>query len=209
SRHDDIADIHTFEDRLAATYGSAADPAVKLEIMTIHKAKGLQFDNVILCGLHLASRSNTAPLLRWQNFPDERAHSRLLLGLKQQKGGEQDPLYDFLAAQEKIRAGYELTRLLYIGVTRAVKAAWLFGTVKAKKDDSFSAPSSTLLATVLPVLLASRDALQATLKPVIATSAMTMQQTRFPPQQLQRLPAQWTSPLPAPLLPLLPSDDDE
>lgn len=211
SRHGDIADIHGFEERLERTYGSAADTSVKLEIMTIHKAKGLQFDNVILCGLHRASRSDTAPLLRWQNFADTRGHSRLLLGLKQQRGGEQDPLYDFLAEQEKVRAGYELTRLLYIGVTRAVKAAWLFGTVKlSAKTGEFKAPSSTLLNTVLPTLLEQADLLQVKLQPVATPPTAAVQRERFPLQQLQRLPANWVSPLAVPLLPELPlaADDD-
>ena len=202
AEHDDLADIHAFASRLSSSYGSAADPAVKLEIMTIHKAKGLQFDHVVLCGLDQKSRNDTAPLLRWQNFPDEHGRARLLLGVKQQKGGEADALHDFLGAQDKVRAGYELTRLLYIGVTRAIKTAWLYGVVKTDKKGEPLNPDNTLLGTVLPVLRADREKLN--LKIETIASAAVIQSRTLPQQTLQRLPANWTSPLPSALLDIQP-----
>lgn len=200
AKHDDLADIHAFASRLGSSHGSAADPSVKLEIMTIHKAKGLQFDHVLLCGLDQKSKNNTTPLLRWQNFPDQHGRPRLLLGVKQQKGGEADALHDFLGEQEDVRAGYELTRLLYIGVTRAIKTAWLYGVIKTGKAGEPVNPKSTLLGTVMPVLLAAPEALNLQLTTVPAVTAAASQSRMLPQQLLQRLPANWNSPLPSPLL---------
>ena len=208
AEHDDIADIHAFATRLDASHGSAADSSVKLEIMTIHKAKGLQFDHVLLCGLDQKSRTDTAPLLRWQNFPDEHGRPRLLLGVKQQKGGESDALHDFLGEQDKVRASYELTRLLYIGVTRAIKTAWLYGVVNTNKKGEQQASSSSLLGMVLPVLLTSPEALNVEQTKVPAATASTAQTTGWPVQTLQRLPANWTSPLSQPLLATLPLEPE-
>ena len=204
TEHNDIADIHAFALRLNSSHGSAADTGVKLEIMTIHKAKGLQFDHVLLCGLDLKSRLDTAPLLRWQNFPDAHGHPRLLLGVKQQKGGEIDPLHDFLGEQDKVRAGYELTRLLYIGVTRAIKTAWLYGVVKTDKKGELVIPANTLLGTVLPVLQRKPQPLNLQRTDIPPLTAAPLQSGALPPQTLLRLPANWTSPLAEPLLATLP-----
>ena len=209
AEHEDLANIHAFAARLATSHGSAADPAVKLEIMTIHKAKGLQFDHVLLCGLDQKSRNDTAPLLRWQNFPDAHGRPRLLLGVKQQKGGEADALHDFLGEQDKVRAGYELTRLLYIGVTRAIKTAWLYGVVKTDKNGELLTPRNTLLGTVLPVLLENPQALHLLQTQVPAATANAMPTGALPVQQLQRLPANWQSPLPAPLLTVSAVEPDD
>lgn len=203
----DIADIHSFEETLSRSFGSASNPEVKLQIMTIHKAKGLEFDHVILPGLDMRSRSDSSPLLRWQSYPDTRGNARLLVALKQQRGGADEPLYDFLSSEEKLRANHELTRLLYIGVTRAIKTAWLFGTVKAgSKELECKVGSGSLLHGLLPVLLAERTQLQVELQPVSA-NAPANANSGVAPQMIGSLPATWTSPLPASLLTIVRSDE--
>jgi ATP-dependent helicase/nuclease subunit A len=200
SQADDIADIHAFELVLSRSFGSAANAEVKLQIMTIHKAKGLEFDHVILPGLDLKSRSDSGPLLRWQSYPDTRGNARLLVALKQQRGGDAEPLYDFLSSEEKLRANHELTRLLYIGVTRAIKTAWLFGTVKAGKDDEYKVGTGSLLHGLLPVLLAERTRLRTELQPVAGAVGYAHTSGELAQQVIHSLPANWISPLPAPLL---------
>jgi ATP-dependent exoDNAse (exonuclease V) beta subunit len=43
----------------------AAGSAPAVQVMTIHEAKGLEFDTVILPGLHRRTQGDTRPLLRW------------------------------------------------------------------------------------------------------------------------------------------------
>ncbi|HTQ98769.1 MAG TPA: UvrD-helicase domain-containing protein [Candidatus Acidoferrum sp.] len=205
---DDIADLHAFEQTLEQSFGSAAsDP--NLHLMTIHKAKGLQFDHVLLCGLDRRPRGDDAPLIRWQQVTQSHGNSRLLLALKPQLGGSDEPLYDFLAAEQKQRNQYELTRLLYIGVTRAIKTARLYGTVSADSDGGYKTGSGTLLSNVLPVLVQQSAALCVRFEPVATVGNRNGTSTPDRSQQVPRLPANWTSPLPAPLLQALPALTDE
>src|SRR5690606_29908015 len=55
----DLRDIHDFERQVASQYvGGEQDPQLRLHIMTIHKAKGLEFDFVILPGLGRLANSD-------------------------------------------------------------------------------------------------------------------------------------------------------
>ena len=82
--------------------------------MTIHKAKGLEFDHVIVPFLHRGTRHDEAPLMLWQT--DGR---HLLVGAKS------DPIHEWLNYEDKIRAANERKRLLYVACTRARNSLWL------------------------------------------------------------------------------------
>ena len=83
--------------------------AANLQILTIHKAKGLEFDHVLLPFLDRQTKATEAPLLRW------RLQGNRLLMAARQTG----PLYDWLAEEDRQRERHELQRLLYVGCTRA------------------------------------------------------------------------------------------
>ena len=59
------------EQQLVRLFASA-DPGAgpELQLMTIHKAKGLEFDTVIIPGLGRGVRSRERALLRWLEHPD-------------------------------------------------------------------------------------------------------------------------------------------
>lgn len=202
--HGDIADIHSFLDKLAKAHGSAVDPGVNLHLMTIHKAKGLEFDCVLLPGLDRTPRQGSVELLLWHEYIDAQGQSYPLLGLQPAKGADADPLYRFMNFEAARRTDLESTRLLYIGVTRAAKCAWLFGQVQ-HKDGVYTAQCRSLLATILPQLLARREQAAITLTPLPAAApAFAPAATRIARQPLRRLPADWQSPLTESLLPLPP-----
>ncbi len=188
----DIADIHALEEALAQTFGSAVDATVNLELMTIHNAKGLEFDVVLVPGLDRVTRANSKDLLLWKEHLDSRNHSRLLLGLLPGKGHPDDPLYDYLRFEEDQRDALEATRLLYIAVTRAARSAWLFGCLKTGKG-KLKAPASSLLQHILPVLQAAPGTLQVTLEPLPAPIMVDTGHSfpRLATQPLRRLPRNW------------------
>ena len=107
--------IDELQERLNKLY-AAPDPHERaVEIMTMHKCKGLQFETVILYGLQRGPAPDKAPLLRF-----EQVGSKLLLGpIKARASKEQDPIAKYLAQREKRRGEFEIDRLLYVAATRA------------------------------------------------------------------------------------------
>lgn len=194
SQHGDIRDIHQFETQLRRRHGSAQEPGVRLQIMTMHKAKGLEFDHVILPGLERRPRSDTSALLLWQEYIARDSHSRSLLALLGSKGDDSDPLHEYLKREAALRNRLEATRLLYIACTRAISSAWLFGTVKQTKN-SFTAPDSSLLHGILPQLLQDESALQVQQEqlPAATITGMDLASTAQTSAMFRRLPADWRS----------------
>lgn len=101
-------------------------PSRAVEVMTMHKSKGLQFDTVILYGLHRKPAGDKAPLVRI-----EQHGARVLFGpAKPRAEVEADPISRYLALREQRRSGYEVDRLLYVAATRARHALHLVANVK-------------------------------------------------------------------------------
>ena len=128
-----------------------------IQIMTIHKSKGLEFDHVILPGLSKSPKSNETPLLRWQEQVDEHNNSSLLLAALGPYDEDNDPIYNYLKHEQLSRSIVENTRVLYVAATRAIRQLHLFGKLNATKD-SWQKPSKTsLLACIWPSLKALID----------------------------------------------------
>jgi superfamily I DNA/RNA helicase len=68
----------------------------QLQIMTIHKAKGLEFDIVILPGLGRGRVPSNPPLLRWLEVARAEGDRGLLLAPIERRGSGGDPLFDYL-----------------------------------------------------------------------------------------------------------------
>lgn len=134
-------------DQLFAVTNPAASASASVELMTIHKAKGLRFDLVLVPALDSKPRNDDSPLLAWleRAAPDGDAGARELLVCPiGEKGGDKERLYTWIGrlAGEK-RAG-EAKRLLYVAATRASRELHLMGSIKMKHG-SLSAPPLSLL----------------------------------------------------------------
>ena len=123
-----------------------------IQIMTIHKAKGLEFDHVILPALHKSPRSNDNPLLRWQEQVDDQNHSSLLLAALGPYDEENDPIYSYLKHEQSARTLLENTRVLYVAATRAVRQLYLFAKIKQTKDGWQKPSKTSLLTSIWPSL---------------------------------------------------------
>src|SRR5690606_30080136 len=121
------------------------------QIMTIHKAKGLEFDYVILPGLGRRANSDDNPLIRWKEHLGE-GGGRLLISAPGRKGGDGDEIYDYLKYEAALKREMEDTRLLYIGVTRAARRAWLLGHMNCEDGVPAGPAAHSLLATIWPSL---------------------------------------------------------
>jgi ATP-dependent exoDNAse (exonuclease V) beta subunit len=144
-----IEDLKELLDNVSQLY---AAPDLKadgfVQVMTIHKAKGLEFDHVILPGLGRSPRSGQGDLLVWLLRQRENQKEDLVLAPIREAGNYQAPIYDFINNTDKARQSYEDARLLYVATTRTRKTLHLLGhaSVKEKKGEvSCEAPGQSLL----------------------------------------------------------------
>jgi ATP-dependent helicase/nuclease subunit A len=122
-----------------------------LQVMTIHKAKGLEFDTVILPALGSPPRQDDAPLLLWLE-----QGGQLLLAPISASGTDTDPIYRYLERIERRKAESETARLLYVAATRARTQVHLLASLKTKEDGSIVEPASgSFLKLLWPLVAAS------------------------------------------------------
>ena len=135
--------------RLFGAPDTAADGS--LQFMTLHKSKGLEFDTVILPGLHRQPRHDDVPLMRWEEviLDDGEEH---LIAAPLKKRGQKDTVtpFDYLGALERERAANEAARVLYVGATRAVRHLHLVGVAKATASGDIRPPANTFLSLLWP-----------------------------------------------------------
>ena len=74
-----------------------------LQIMTIHKSKGLEFDTVILPGLGYRPANNDSDLIKWQERPREPDDNDLLMAPIKQTGAKPNAKYQLLCNFEKTK----------------------------------------------------------------------------------------------------------
>jgi ATP-dependent exoDNAse (exonuclease V) beta subunit len=106
--------------RLQKRYMRAGDPDSKVNLMTLHKAKGLEFDRVIIPQLDRAPRSDGREILLWDEHSDGQGNRSFLLAADDHSADDAPTLYNYLRAQRQKKSLLEATRLLYVGTTRAV-----------------------------------------------------------------------------------------
>jgi ATP-dependent exoDNAse (exonuclease V) beta subunit len=110
-----------------------------VEVLTIHHAKGLEWDVVFVPGLGAKARADTPPLLRWLQLPAASGEDDLLLAVHSiGEPRSSNPLARYIAGLQAERQQNERVRLLYVAVTRARQRLYLSG--HAPWRDSEAAP---------------------------------------------------------------------
>jgi ATP-dependent exoDNAse (exonuclease V) beta subunit len=208
-------------------YSSEIAPAGAVEIMTVHAAKGLEWDVVILPGLGRRTASDTDPLLHWIELPRAGQDSELLLSpIRSTVQEPRASLAAYIKRLRRERSRIERVRLLYVAATRARKALHLLGALKppavadtaaadaATADTATAAaadtnagavaaaPPGSLLELLWPAIgeeFASLPSATATAAAALVPGAAGGVATAFTtPPPLWRLPAHWSVPPPPP-----------
>ena len=138
-------------DRLYAPPDPEAPPTVQL--MTIHKAKGLEFDSVILPGLGRTPRNDERELVQWLEFEGDDGRPHFVAAPIAGTETGSDPLEQLLRRTEKDKQALETVRLLYVAATRAKKSLHLIGAVAPADDpDALKPRRNSLLDPLWPVI---------------------------------------------------------
>ena len=170
--------------------GSELSPPI--QIMTIHKAKGLEFDQVILPGLSKSPKADDNPLLRWQEQVDEQNNSSLLLAALGAYDKDNDQIYSYLKHEQSARTNLENARVLYVAATRAVRKLHLFGKLNPTKDSWQKPAKSSLLACIWPSLSPLIDQPGYTVTPLMESEQNKIDDQPKEVNYLRRLAAEFT-----------------
>jgi ATP-dependent exoDNAse (exonuclease V) beta subunit len=121
-----------------------------VQVMTIHKSKGLEFDHVFVPQLHRMSTRDELSLLMFQERLTEKGWQLLLAPIKSPKG-ESSSLYRYLYQEEQALADEENIRVLYVASTRAKKTLHFSFSMKTPTDLSAIKPiKGSFLARLFP-----------------------------------------------------------
>jgi len=120
-----ISDMAECRREFKKLYSQQVTPS-RLQIMTIHKSKGLEFDSVFLPGLSTKSNQKEAPFIRFLQLPSQEDENLLLVSPLKAAEQKYCLLYDYLGLLDNQKSHYELQRLLYVAVTRAKKRLYLY-----------------------------------------------------------------------------------
>lgn len=138
--------------KLGQLYSEIVNPGSNpVQIMTIHKAKGLEFDCVVLPSLERIPKREDDCFLRWLERPAPLGENHFILAPPSRSISQHaDPIYHYLKNIEKKKTENEIIRLLYVAATRAKKELHLLMKLNQKKTDkSLKLPTQNSFARIL------------------------------------------------------------
>ncbi|MGA2086808.1 MAG: UvrD-helicase domain-containing protein [Terracidiphilus sp.] len=148
-------------DKLTALPDPEASSDFGVQLMTIHKSKGLEFEVVIVPDLQAGTAHSGRKMLSWLERglaqPDDSGEiTEFLIAPFQPKGKERGKAKEWVDRVYRERELQEDRRILYVAATRARDELHLFArpAYKVESDGSFSLPdpSNSLLSTAWPAL---------------------------------------------------------
>ena len=126
------------------------DPIVSeragVQLMTIHKAKGLGFDVVIVPGLdRKAAADQSSLIVSLERTNADTGEDEMLVAPIDAKGDDRHPTYRWVQRLRAARFDEEIKRLLYVACTRARKELHLLGTATMTASGLKGGDSKSLL----------------------------------------------------------------
>ncbi len=185
----DVAELESVLDKQRVS----SDIDARLQVMTMHRAKGLEFDHVLLYGLGRISGRSQPGVLSWFDLPGAHGAERKILspvGPRADIG--KDPLHRFIELADAEKDRNEQARLLYVACTRARKTLHLLGHTGVSPDGRSlrPPPKASLLAMLWPSV---RPTYEAALRDAAAVDG-ELPTERWLQPVLRRLDPPWTLP---------------
>lgn len=165
-----------------------------VQIMTMHKSKGLEFDLVILPSLSARPRNSDSPLMIWQEYVTSSGDNHLLLAPISARGLQSDPLYLLAKNLDAQRDRHESQRLLYVATTRAKKQLHVFAQAEQDAEGQCKKPSANSLLFQLWPVVESHFA-QAVIEKISVSEDQATSMIEQPIPFIRRLKTDWQLPV--------------
>jgi ATP-dependent exoDNAse (exonuclease V) beta subunit len=146
-----MLDLNLLARRIDKLYAETAVVAGAVDLMTIHGAKGLEWDVVMVPGLERRAQANRNRLLTWSEIDsgdEEAAH--VVLAPIAGKGEGSKELNAWLNGIHNAREAAERKRLFYVACTRAREELHLFAAPEENAKGEVKPAYGSLLATAWP-----------------------------------------------------------
>jgi ATP-dependent helicase/nuclease subunit A len=201
-----LIDVGELESILDLERVSSNDNA-RLQIMTMHRAKGLQFDHVLLFGLGRQPGHGDRRVLSWFDLPVKHGVERKIISPVGPRAElNNDPVHRYIEMVESDKDRHEQARLLYVACTRAKKSLHLMGHTLVAPDGETLRParSDSLLHLLWPAV-EPEFLRQFAERPALAPAVSS---TLWANPPLRRFSTPWTLP-DIPLLPGAEKQDEQ
>jgi len=143
----------SLEEFAATLFATATAAEEAVEILTLHGAKGLEWDVVIVPGLGRLGRGDGESLLHWLEIPAQSGARELLLApIDDAAGHTAGSLAGYIRRIRRQRRRLEQVRLLYVAATRAREALHWLGHAPRGADGQPRARTGTALQLLWPML---------------------------------------------------------
>lgn len=194
----DIIDVSLLEADAEKLYASPDMSDGAVQIMTVHKAKGLEFDVVILPGLGRSTRPPESELLLFKEQPHGQSVNLLIAPIKSSAEAEPDRVYDFLKSLERTKSQHEDRRVMYVAATRARNRLYLLGRCRSSKTPGISPPKGSPLHYMWPMIGPRYVELYDRMSEEGVLDGDGVQVAARAPRPITRLSSAWKSPGPPP-----------
>ena len=181
---DDLEALDRSQDRLYAQ-----PRAGQIQVMTVHKAKGLEFDHVLLVGAARKPRAEDQPLWHLRHVGTAPQSGELLVPKPPDALPVDDPawrLYAYVHGEHSLARAHEALRLLYVAVTRARRSLQIYVCADRDAQGVPKFGAGSFAALLAPVIAADFMPMES---PAAPQSGVDLQAPRAPRLPLdQRLP---------------------
>ena len=147
-------DLARLQEKMTKLYAAPSVSPDAVDLITMHKAKGLEWDVVLVPALERVGRNSSGRLLSWiesnaEDMNDEEIAAGILAPIAGKGQATQD-LTRWMNSVEASREAAERKRFFYVACTRAREELHLFAAPERRKDGTVSTHSKSLLHAAWP-----------------------------------------------------------
>lgn len=128
-------ELERFENELSRLYATDEKSNGSVSLMTIHKAKGLEFDYVFIPGAHKPIRGDIARLIDTDTILSDEGYPTPVIAPSPEAGIKTPQINGVIRGFAKIKKSLEAVRTAYVGLTRSKVKMFITGLADASKEE--------------------------------------------------------------------------